>query len=353
MTTLWKFLDEAMQYPKIYWKSRGSNFAYAGYGTGPGLGGGVEKNSPLSFGGQAFTPQACQGIWSCFPPSLYFSPTTIKQEVWNSSRFPFVLPKVLQRKDTPTFEAWWMMVSDAVEKIQNNQLKKVVLARQSSLKLDGKIDPLHVLRMLTPYGSQASLFMLQLDADTAFVGATPEKLFHRQERKITSEAIAGTKGQIEQWTPKETSEIEAVQVFLHEKFMRCCRDIKWHPPEQKPFGILNHLYQSIRGDLKDEISDQELFLHLHPTPALGGLPKEAAISYLTEIEPLHRGWYGGPFGMVSPQETDMAVAIRSALIRRNEMHLFAGAGIVKGSDPQTEWQELDRKIHHYLRFLNE
>ncbi|HEX2579909.1 MAG TPA: isochorismate synthase [Rhabdochlamydiaceae bacterium] len=349
MTTLWKFLDEALQYPKIYWKSRDSKFAYAGYGAGQG----IEKNSPLSFGGQAFTPHACQGIWSCFPASLYFSPTTLKQEVWDPSRFPFVFPKVLERKETPTFEHWWMIVNDALEKIKSNHLKKVVLARQTALKLDSKIDPLHVLRMLTPYGNEASLFMLQLDADTAFVGATPEKLFHRKHRKISSEAIAGTKDQIEQWTPKETSEIEAVQLFLHEKFMRCCRDIQWQPLEQKSFGILNHLYQSIRGDLKEEVSDQELFLHLHPTPALGGLPKEAAISYLGETEPLHRGWYGGLFGMVSPQETDMAVTIRSALIRGNEIHLFAGAGIVKDSDPQKEWQELDLKIHHYLRFLNE
>ncbi len=349
MTALWKFLDEATQYPKIYWKSRGSNFVFAGYGAGQG----VEKNSPLTFGGQAFTPQSCQGIWSCFPTSLFFSPTTLKQEIWDPSRFPFALPKLLERKDTPTFDQWWMMVGGALEKIKTGQLKKVVLARQTTLKFDGKIDPLHVLRMLTPIGKEASLFMLQLDKDTAFLGATPEKLFHRQERKITSEALAGTKDQIEQWTAKESSEIEAVQVFLHEKFMRFCRDIKWQPPEQKSFGNLNHLYQSIRGDLKDEVTDQELFLHLHPTPALGGLPKEAAISYLTQIEPFHRGWYGGPFGMVSPRETDMAVAIRSALIRGNEMHLFAGAGIVRDSDPQKEWQELDRKIHHYLRFLNE
>jgi menaquinone-specific isochorismate synthase len=244
-----------------------------------------------------------------------------------------------------------MMVSGALEKIKTNQLKKVVLARQTSLKFDGKVDPLHVLRMLTPFGNQASLFMLQLDSDTAFVGATPEKLFHRQERKVTSEALAGTKDHVEQWTPKESSEIEAVQVFLHEKFMRCCRDIKWQAPEQKSFGNLNHLYQSICGNLKTDVSDQELFLHLHPTPALGGLPKEAALSFLSQIEPFHRGWYGGPFGMVSPRETDMAVAIRSALIRGNEMHLFAGAGIVKNSDPRKEWEELDRKIHHYLRFL--
>jgi menaquinone-specific isochorismate synthase len=244
-----------------------------------------------------------------------------------------------------------MMVDDALEKINNRQLKKVVLARQTTLIFDGKIDPLHVLRMLSPRGQEASLFMLQLDSDTAFLGATPEKLFHRQERKITSEALAGTKDKLETWTSKESSEIEAVQVFLHEKLLKCCRDIQWQPPGQKSFGTLNHLYQSIQGALKEEVSDQELLLHLHPTPALGGLPKQDAIAYLTQVEPFHRGWYGGPFGMISPQETDIAVAIRSALIRGNEMHLFAGAGIVKGSEPKKEWEELDRKITHYLRFL--
>ena len=347
MSALLKFLEEGTQFPKIYWKSRGSSVAFAGYGAAQG----VEKNSPLTFGGQAFSLQSCQGIWSSFPSSLYFSPTTLKQEAWDSSRFPFVLPKLIERKDTPTFEEWWMIVNDALKKIKNNALKKVVLARQTSLTMDGKIDPLHVLRMLTPYGKEASLFMLQLDKDTAFLGATPEKLFHRQERKITSEALAGTKDKIEQWTSKESSEIEAVQVFLHEKFLKCCRDIQWMPPEQKSFGTLFHLYQSIRGELKDQVSDQEIILHLHPTPALGGLPKLEALSYLSQTEPFHRGWYGGLFGMASPPETDMAVAIRSALIRGNELHLFAGAGIVAGSDPKKEWEELDRKIHHYLRFL--
>jgi menaquinone-specific isochorismate synthase len=349
MTDLFQFLQEGSQFPKLYWKSRSSRLAFAGYGAGHG----VEKNSPLTFGGQAFSPQSCQGIWSSFPASLFFSPTSLKQELWDPSKLTFVLPKLLERKDAPSFDKWWMMVNDAIEKINQEQLKKVVLARQTTLIFDGKIDPLQVLRMLTPLGKEASLFLLQLDADTAFLGATPEKLFHRQERKISSEALAGTKDRTEEWTSKESAEIEAVQVFLHEKLLKCCRDIQWQTPEQKSFGNLNHLYQSIRGDLKDEVSDQELFLHLHPTPALGGLPKQAAMAYLLQVEPFSRGWYGGPFGMISPQETDMSVAIRSALIRGNEMHLFAGAGIVKNSQPEKEWEELNRKIAHYLRFINE
>jgi len=349
MTALFNFLQEGAQFPKIFWKSRGSPLAFAGYGAGHG----VEKNSPLTFGGHAFSPQACKGIWSPFPSSLFFSPTSLKQQLWENSELPFSLPKLLERRDAPTFDEWWMLVNDALKKIEKEQFKKVVLARQTTLIFDGKVDPMQVLRMLTPLGSQASLFLLQLDADTAFLGATPEKLFQRQGRRIVSEALAGTKDRHENWTSKESAEVEAVQVFLHEKFLKCCRDIQWHPPEQKSFANLNHLYQSIQGELKAEISDQELFLHLHPTPALGGLPKQAAMAYLETSEPFSRGWYGGPFGMTSPEETDMAVAIRSALIRGNEMHLFAGAGIVKGSQPQKEWEELNRKIAHYLRFIHE
>lgn len=349
MTALLSFLQDSMQFPKMYWKSRGSDLAFAGYGAGKG----EEIHSPLTFGGQAFSPQSCKGVWDSFPSSLFFSPLSLKKQLWDPSKLPFGLPKLLSRKDSPTFEEWWMMVSDALKKIENDQFKKVVLARQTTLIFDDKLDPIQVLRMLNPLGKEGSLFLLQLDADTAFLGATPEKLFHRQGRKIVSEALAGTKDQHENWTSKESSEVEAVQVFLHEKFIKCCRDIEWHPPEQKSFGNLNHLYQSMKGQLKADVSDRELFLHLHPTPALGGVPKEAAITYLEASEPFSRGWYGGPFGMVSPEETDISVAIRSALIRGREMHLFAGAGIVKGSQPQKEWEELDRKIAHYLRFMYE
>jgi len=67
-----------------------------------------------------------------FPYSLFFSPTSLKQEVWDSSRFPFILPKLLERKDTPTFDQWWMIINDALDKIKNNHLKKIVLARQTT-----------------------------------------------------------------------------------------------------------------------------------------------------------------------------------------------------------------------------
>jgi menaquinone-specific isochorismate synthase len=329
--------------PKVYWKPRGSTIAWVGNG--------LKEKESTYFGGHAFSSQGCQGVWKDFPESFFFSPAELQQELWVPSEPKFSLPKLLTRKDTPSFDEWWMMVNNTLAKIDKDHFRKVVLARQTTLTFASKIDPFQVLKLLTPLGPQTSLFLLQLDDETAFLGASPEKLFHRQERKIYTEALAGTKDAQEEWTGKEFSEIDAVQVFLQDRLMRTCSQMHWHAPQQKAFGTLQHLYQNIEGVLKDGISDEDLLLQLHPTPALGGLPQKEAVAYLTEIEPFCRGWYGGPFGMVSPQETDMAVAIRCALIRGSEMHLFAGAGIVKGSKPDKEWEELDRKIAHFMRHV--
>src|SRR3569832_348074 len=146
MTSLFNFLQEGSQYPKVFWKSRSSMAAFAGYGATSG----VEKHSPLTFGGHAFSPDACKGIWSSFPSSFFFSPTSLKQAVWDPSKLPIVLPKLLHRKDVPSFDKWWMMVNNALEKIQKEHFKKAVLGRQTTLTFSEKIDPYQVMKMLSP-----------------------------------------------------------------------------------------------------------------------------------------------------------------------------------------------------------
>jgi len=329
--------------PTVYWKPRGSQTVWKGEG--------LSDKGEIVFGGQAFSQDACQDVWADFPSSLFFSPSLLTQEPWKPSEPRFKLPKLISRQDAPSFDQWWMVVNDALEKIAKDQFRKVVLARQTTLKFDEKIDPFQVLNLLMPLGSQTSLFLLQLDNQTAFVGATPEKLFSRKGRILLSEAMAGTKDSQEAWGRKEFFEIDAVQVFLQNQLVQCCEELHWQAPQEKPFGTLQHLYQSIEGHLKEEVSDKKLLELLHPTPALGGFPQKEAALYLKTVEPFSRGWYGSPFGMISPQETEIAVAIRCALIRGAEMYLFAGAGIVAGSKPDKEWEELERKIGHFMRKL--
>ena len=90
---------------------------------------------------------------------------------------------------------------------------------------------------------------------------------------------------------------------------------------------------------------------LHPTPAVGGYPTENALPEIARIEPFSRGWYAAPVGWIGAESTQFAVAIRSGLVQGKTMSLFSGAGIVRGSDPHEEWQEVENKIQDFLSVL--
>jgi menaquinone-specific isochorismate synthase len=334
------FLKDAPLQPKFYFKSRGANRSVAGFGR--------SGSGSLKFGGRAFCEKSCQGIWSEFPTSLYLSPTKILQEPWNLKPSPLFLTPI-KRTDTPSFPLWKIQVQDALHQISQNRFAKVVLARQTTLSFHDPLCPYQILQHLNPLGSDASLFFLQISKDNTFLGATPEKLFSRVGATLTSEALAGTKLSTETWTDKERCENSLVRTYLDKKFSHLCQNTKWHPLENRPFGPLCHLFQKVEGSLKQNISDDDLIANFHPTPAVGGYPQEPALSFVHATEPFHRGWYGGPLGLLTQNETDMAVSIRSLLLQKNEMHLFAGAGIVQGSDPAHEWEELDRKIAPLMR----
>lgn len=344
MDPLLSFLKVSNDYPRFYWKGRCSPQAYVGYG---------HKSSPshLTFQAQAFHENSCTGIWSPFPNQWNFSPREIMSTDWVSSSLTPMLPRCIERKDTPSFEKWWSIVKDACKKIEEKEFRKVVLARQTTLTFDEVIDPLELLKGLMSFGNHTSLFMVQLDPTTTFLGASPEKLFTRLDRKICTEALAGTIDAKEKWSPKEFEEVNTVIMQLQKQLLPCCHDLRWGSPEERPFGNLLHLYHKVDGWLKNNITDRMLMLLLHPTPALGGFPRDLTMKYLRSVEPINRGWYGAPIGIVSEKETHLAVAIRSMLVSGNQLHLFSGAGIVKGSEPIKEWEELNRKIEHVLRWV--
>lgn len=343
MNGLISFLRTSAEYPRVYWKGRDSKTAHVGYGS--------HASSPFTFNAQAFHTDGCDGIWNAFPNEWTFSPGQVISADWFPHTYDPVLPSCIKRVHTPSFENWWNTVKDASLKIQRGEFRKVVLARQTTLSFDKPLDPLELLQGLMSLGNLVSFFMVQLDPHTAFLGASPEKLFSRYDRHIWTEALAGTIGQRSQWSPKEFEEVEAVRLFLQKQLLPCCQDLRIGSPEERPFGQLRHLYQKIEGMLKTKISDKMLIAQLHPTPALGGLPRETTVDYLRSIEPFSRGWYGAPIGLISEKETDIAVAIRSMLVRKNQLHLFSGAGIVNGSEPLKEWNELDSKIAHIMRWV--
>ncbi|RME80380.1 MAG: isochorismate synthase, partial [Planctomycetota bacterium] len=107
---------------------------------------------------------------------------------------------------------------------------------------------------------------------------------------------------------------------------------------------LLHLYTPISGKLKKGVSHLDLLKALHPTPAIIGYPKEVSFGYIMELEGNFRNWYAAPLGWLEKDRASFLVAIRSMLFREKKAYFFSGAGIVKESDPQKEWDEINQKL---------
>ncbi len=152
---------------------------------------------------------------------------------------------------------------------------------------------------------------------------------------------------------KEKREFQFVRQFLKEQLSSLCDDFEEHPVQIAQNSTLQHLVCNFSGKLKSSISDREIFHALHPTPAVGGTPRKKALDLISQLEDFERGWYASPIGWMSREKAEFAVGIRSALIRKNEMHLFSGTGIVKGSTPEEEWAELEAKINLFTRLVDD
>jgi menaquinone-specific isochorismate synthase len=116
---------------------------------------------------------------------------------------------------------------------------------------------------------------------------------------------------------------------------------------------VQHLITRFEGKLKPDIFDGDILSELHPTPAVGGHPRGPAMDLIGELEPFERGWYAAPAGWIGAEAAEFAVGIRSGLLRRNQLHLFSGAGIVSDSQPDREWDEIERKIGNFLSVIDQ
>lgn len=267
--------------------------------------------------------------------------------------------KVIKRTYLPTKEMWIEGVEKALALIERKELQKVVFARSCTLELEQAPDPFAITAALKEKAQGAFVFCMQSEKG-AFLGATPERLFQRKNRQIFSEAVAGTRrrGRTELedeelksqllCSPKDLREFSPVQAYLEKTLSPLCLS----PPTFTPLSIhqtqnVQHLYSLCSGRLKDLITDEEVLAHLHPTPALCGTPKQKAFSLIQEWEPFERGLYGGAIGWTTPEASEWIVGIRSCRLNGKTATLFSGTGIVEGSNPEQEWDELNQKLRLY------
>ncbi|MBM3183994.1 MAG: isochorismate synthase [Chlamydiae bacterium] len=280
------------------------------------------------------------------------------------AKFETTLPppktiRVKKRTFLPDKDAWISIVKSALK----TALPKVVLARSQILELEETPDPFALAASLKAQIENSYLICIQ-EGNRAFLSATPERLFRRYGNQIESEAMAGTRkrgntmkedeklGSELLKSKKDLSEIEPVQDFLKTQLFPFCEK----PPHFSPISLhrtknVQHLYATCEGELQSGVDDRELLKALHPTPALCGTPKEKALDLIRTLEPFDRGLYGGAIGWQTADTSEWIVGIRSCLIEGNIAYLYAGCGIVQGSDPEEEWEELNHKTKLYERIF--
>ncbi|PJF28380.1 MAG: isochorismate synthase [Phototrophicales bacterium] len=358
---------------------------------------------PRLIGGFAFRDDfsAASGVWSAFPSAyfvlprvqvtqangetwltvsayldqavdpdsawerLYLDIDTLESQLHSSIPWSIPEPRAIQLEDSLPYPVWREQVLEATRRIRAGELEKVVLSRFKDVLFDAPIDPARALEQLTQSYPQAYRFLIEVFPGHAFFGATPELLVSKDGTQICTAALAGSRprgGTAAEdkalaadmfASHKERAEhqvvVEAIEALLSPFVERIYRADQ---PDVMRLRNIQHLYTPMTGTLLPNVSLLEVTGAFHPTPALGGYPRNVAVETIRRIETDDRGWYAAPIGWIDANGDGIfAVAIRSAVSVEDHARLYAGAGIVADSDPDKEWDETALKFKPLMSAL--
>ncbi len=277
-------------------------------------------------------------------------------------------PTILCNLQSPEEKFRWKKnVDQAKEFIHHKKFEKIVLARSVEVEARSNFQPTLLSYNLRRKYPECYNFIIQIDSDTSFIGATPERLASFDQGEFKTEGLAGSTSrgnsasedsalaQSLMNSEKDLEEHQFVVRAIGDRLQPYSYQVK-HPrqPRVKKLQNVQHLFTPISASIKDGVHIHELIRQLHPTPAVGGYPGPVATPYIRDIEQIERGWYSAPVGWYNLNGCgEFAVAIRSALLHKNRAHLFAGCGIVEDSDSENEWHETLLKFQPMTQALNE
>lgn len=275
------------------------------------------------------------------------------------------LPELKSARDTPSRSKWESLAREAIASISSDELNKVVLARAVSLTFRGGVSPSAVLERLIAFNPDSTVFAIKRRR-SVFLGATPEGLVSVKRGEATVDCLAAS-------TPR--SDDEAADEVLGTRLLEDAKSSREHQfvvgaavgslspissrvevpsaPVLRKLTAIQHLYTPVRATLHQGQDLWGAALALWPNPAIGGEPKERAVRWIRRFEKLNRGWYSGVVGHSNARfdEADLYVGIRSGIIRGRRAVIYAGAGLVAGSEPREEFEETSWKLRTMTRAL--
>ena len=251
---------------------------------------------------------------------------------------------------------WASQIDAALSAIRAGTFNKVVLARVIELEADREVSERAVLKALEARHRQCWSFLVRGRDGRAFVGASPETLCEAAGDSFSTDALAGTAAggeggsllRSDKDRREHQSVVEGIRESLTPFALKLSDPVS---PTVKVLANVDHLFTPIRAQVKPGVRALDVAKALHPTPAVAGRPRAAALAWLREHEGFARGWYAGAVGAMGPAGLTLAVALRSALLSGARAQVFVGAGIVEGSTAQAEWLETERKSRAMLPAL--
>ncbi len=261
---------------------------------------------------------------------------------------------------------WKNLVVEALEKISEKEVNKIVLSRRVDLLLTEEPDFYTILKKLRKDYGDTYLF-INHHGKSSFFGATPEKLAKFTNGKVEIDALAGSaprgKNDSEDLEfennlladKKNLNEHNFVIDHIRSSMTNFTKDFTFVPNSKiRKLTNIQHIWTKISANLNANSSMMLLLKELFPTPAVCGIPKDTALQLIKKLEGYKRGLYSGTVGWFNfNNEGEFVIGIRSALSLNNKLIAFAGCGIVENSDPELEYQETELKLKTILSLFNE
>lgn len=254
--------------------------------------------------------------------------------------------------------AYLEAVAKALERIAAGEFKKIVLARARVLRSGGPLHPLRMLNGLRQRFPDCYAFSLANGQGQSFIGATPERLVRASRGVLETEALAGSaprgasatedarQGGALLRSEKDRREHQLVLDSIRRRLEPLGLALEFPgEPTLRKLANVQHLHTPIRAPLPEAVRLLDVLERLHPTPAVGGTPRDAAVARIRELEGFSRGLYAGALGWLNSRGGgEFFVGLRAALVEGTSARLYAGAGIVAGSSPEQELRETELKF---------
>lgn len=269
----------------------------------------------------------------------------------------------LTQHDVRPAAEWRALVGEAVDVIRTGALEKVVLAREVHAVAPRELDATATLRQVRAAHRDAYVFGLWRGT-RAFIGATPERLVRVERGTVLASSLAGSapRGATPasdarfardlMHSAKDRAEHDVVRRTLCATLALHCDEVTAAAePSILSLPQVHHLHTPVRARLRPGGTLLQVAAALHPTPAVGGSPRDAALRFIRTRERLDRGWYAAPIGWLQRDRGELAVALRCALLTGREASLFAGCGVMAASEPDREYAETLLKLQPMMRAL--